>query len=164
MNSIEEKLWNYIDGACPPEEQQAIEQLIATDEVYRNKYNELLQLNNEFAVMEIDEPPMAFTYNVMQTIRAEHGLQPSKSRIDGRIIWGIAAFFIITIAALLIYAFSTVNWSNATHVNNTIKIDTNKFTGVFSGVAGKGFLFLDVVLGLFLIDHYLLRRGMTKVQ
>ena len=33
MNEIEEKLWNYIDGAGTDEELRAIDMLIATDKV-----------------------------------------------------------------------------------------------------------------------------------
>jgi anti-sigma factor RsiW len=75
MSSIEEKLWNYIDGTCTPDEQEAIARLIAQDEIYRRKYNELLKLNAEFAAIELDEPPMAFTYNVMEAIRTENAQQ-----------------------------------------------------------------------------------------
>ena len=111
MNSMEEKLWNYIDGSCTADEQKAITRLIEQDEVYRVKYEELLQLNKEFALLELDEPPMAFTYNVMEHIRAEHAQKPLKAAIDKRIIGGIAAFFILTIAALIFFAISSVNWS-----------------------------------------------------
>ena len=32
MNTIEERLWNYIDGTCTEEERKAIDMLIAGDE------------------------------------------------------------------------------------------------------------------------------------
>ena len=82
-------------AAAPAEEQKAIDMLIAQDEVYRRKYEELLALNQEFSKMELDEPPMAFTYNVMEAIRAEHAQQPLKAGINKRIIKGISGFFII---------------------------------------------------------------------
>src|SRR6201996_9687780 len=113
MNTIEEKLWNYIDGTCSEEEKKAIDLLIAQDEVYRRKYEELLALNLEFSKMELDEPPMAFTYNVMETIRTEHAQQPLKAGINKRIIRGIAGFFILSILALLIYALSSTHISSA---------------------------------------------------
>ena len=47
MSNMEEKLWDYIDGSCPPGEQKAIALLIEQDEVYRRKYEELLRLNAE---------------------------------------------------------------------------------------------------------------------
>ena len=33
MNTIEEKLWNYIDGTCSEEDRKAMAILIAQDEV-----------------------------------------------------------------------------------------------------------------------------------
>mgnify|MGYP001551460018 FL=1 len=82
MNTMEEKLWNYIDGSCTADEKKAIDILIAQDEAYRRNYDELLALNQEFSKMELDEPSMAFTYNVMEGIRAEHARQPLKASID----------------------------------------------------------------------------------
>src|SRR3569833_2314323 len=113
MNTIEEKLWNYIDGTCSNEDRKAIDILIAQDEVYRRKYEELLALNQEFSKMESDEPPMAFTYNVMEAIRAEHAQQPLKAGINKRIIKGIAGFLIVSIALLLILAISNVHPGNS---------------------------------------------------
>jgi hypothetical protein len=49
MNSIEEKLWNYIDGTCSPQEHEHISQLILHDEEYKQQYAELMQLHNEFS-------------------------------------------------------------------------------------------------------------------
>ena len=80
MNTIEEKLWNYIDGSCTPAEQEAIRLLIEQDEMYRLKYRELLALNSDLPAMEMDEPSMAFTYNVMEGIRKEQALKPLESR------------------------------------------------------------------------------------
>jgi hypothetical protein len=167
MNSIEEKLWNYIDGTCPPAEQETIATLIEQDEVYRKKYNELLQLNMEFAAMEIEEPSMAFSYNVMETIRTEHAKQPLKATIDKRIILGISAFFVLTLAALLIYALSSVNWSAGSGFKmpdqlNVTQVKVTHISSYFTGPVVKGFLFFDVVMGLFLLDSYLRRKSITR--
>jgi hypothetical protein len=167
MNNIEEKLWNYIDGACTEDEQTAIKLLIAEDEAYSNKYNELLRLNNEFATMELDEPSMAFTYNVMETIRTENAQQPLKATIDKRIIFGITGFFIITVAALIIYALNVVNWSTGSgvalpHIELPKEITQVHITSYFTGPVVKGFLFFDVIMALFLLDTYLRRRNVAK--
>jgi Fe2+ transport system protein B len=163
MNTAEEKLWNYIDGTCSEEERKAIDILIAQDETYRRKYNELLALNQEFAKMELDEPSMAFTYNVMESIRTEHAQQPLKAGIDKRIIKGIAGFFILTILLLVIFVLSTmhirsVNFSG--YLPESLKVPD--ITNYFSLPVLKGFLFFDVVLGLFLLDGYMRRRNVSK--
>jgi uncharacterized membrane protein len=169
MNSMEEQLWSYIDGRCNPAEEQAIARLIAQDDAWRMQYNELLKLNEEFSTMELDEPSMAFTYNVMETIRTENAMNPLKATINKRIIWGIAAFFIITIATLVVFAFSSVNWSmpsGNTSFDVNIKmpeqLDSNHVKSFFSGGVAKGFLFFDLVMGLFLLDAYLRRKQGAK--
>ncbi|MBK0380319.1 hypothetical protein [Mucilaginibacter segetis] len=162
MNSIEEKLWNYIDGNCSIDEHKAIATLIANNEAYKSKYNELLLLNNEFTGMEMDEPPMAFTYKVMETIRTENARQPLKAAIDTRIILGISAFFIITVAALLVFAFSTVNWTAGTTIKTPELIKLPAIKSYFTGPLIKGFLFFDLVMGLFLLDNYLRKKSGLK--
>ena len=163
MNTIEEKLWNYIDGTCPDEERKAIDILIAQDEVYRRKYEELLALNKEFSKMEPDEPPMAFTYNVMEAIRAEHAQQPLKAGINKRIIKGISGFFIVSIALLLILAISNVHIGTANisvHLPDSLRLPDIK--NYLSKPILEGFLFFDIVLGLFLFDAWLRRKSTSK--
>lgn len=162
MNTVEEKLWNYIDGSCTTEEQQAIATLIAQDEVYRRKYDELLLLNREFAAIELDEPPMAFTYNVMETIRNEHALTPLKAGINKNIIKGIGLFFVITIAVVLIFTLSQVNWHTSSGVGSSLPIALPNLSQYFKGPLMQCFWFLDVVLALYLGDTYLRKKRMAK--
>ena len=163
MNTMEEELWNYIDGTCSEGEQKAISVLIAQDEAYRRKYEELLSLDQQFSKMEMDEPSMAFTYNVMETIRADYAQTPLKASINPKIIKGIGGFFILTILILVIYVLSTtpvghVNFSG--QVPATLKVpDMTKY---LSGPLLKGFFFFDLVLGLFLFDTYLRKRKVSK--
>jgi anti-sigma factor RsiW len=163
MNTIEEKLWNYIDGTCSDEERKAIKILIAQDEVYRRKYEELLALNQEFSKMEPDEPPMAFTFNVMEAIRAEHAQQPLKAGINKRVIKSISGFFIVSIALLLIYMLSTVHLTPVNisgHVPDSLRLPDIK--NYLSKPVLEGFLFFDTVLGLFLFDGWLRRKDVSK--
>lgn len=165
MSSMEEKLWNYIDGSCTPEEQKAIAMLIEQDEVYRRKYEELLLLNAEFSAIELDEPPMAFTYNVMEAIRTENARQPLKAAINKRIIKGIGFFFVFTISAILIYILANINWSSGT-ADVHVQVPSSIFVtlkNVISGPAMQVFLFFDVVLGLYLLDSYLRRKANAKI-
>ena len=165
MNTIEEKLWNYIDGTCSDEDRKAIDILIAQDEVYRRKYEELLALNQEFSKMELDEPPMAFTYNVMEAIRAEHAKQPLKAGINKRIIKVISGFFIVSIALMLILAISNVHPGNSSanisvHLPDSLRLPDIK--NYLSKPVLEGFLFFDIVLGLFLFDAWLRRKSVSK--
>ena len=162
MNSIEEQLWNYIDGTSSPEEQKAITLLIEQDDVYREKYNELLVLNAEFSAMELDEPPMAFKYNVMEAIRNEHAKAPLKAKIDQRIIKGIGLFFVLMISTILIYALANVHWSAALSGRSTLHFAIPHFAQYFTSPLMQGFLFFDVVLALYTFDAYLRKKNLTK--
>jgi hypothetical protein len=164
MNNIEEKLWNYIDGIGSPAERQAISMLIEQDEVYREKYKELQALNTEFANMELDEPPMAFTYNVMETIRNEYAMQPLKARVDLRIVKGIGLFFGLIISAILVYVLVSVHWSAAISGGNTTHFVIPDITRFLSSPVMESFMFFDVVLALYILDGYLRKKSHTKMD
>ncbi len=162
MKSIEEKLWDYIDGNCTPNEQKAISLLIETDKAYKDKYNELLQLNREFNSMELDEPSMPFTYNVMEAIRIEQAQKPLKATINTFIIKGIAAFFLLSITGLLIASISAMGWSADTQTTYSLKM--TDLNSLLNSRVLNIFLFLDTVIGLLFVDTYLRKRRFLKHQ
>ncbi len=163
MNSIEETLWNYIDGNCTPDEQKAVSALIGQDEAYRTKYNELLALNREFAAMELDEPPMAFTYNVMEAVRAEEALKPLKAAINKRIIRTIAIFFICMLSVSLVFVLANIHLTSG---NDTATLAQKfRLPNIKSYITPpmiEGFLFLDVILALYMFDAFLRKRHQHK--
>lgn len=162
MKSIEEKLWDYIDGTCTTDEQKAISLLIETDKVYKDKYYELLQLNSEFTNMDLDEPSMPFAYNVMETIRAEQARKPLKAAINSYIIKGIAVFFVLLIGGLLIAFFINTDWS-ANGVNtNTYSLPNA--TAILNSSLLNIFLLFDTVIGLLFLDTYLRKRRFLRHQ
>lgn len=157
--NIEEKLWNYIDGRCTAEEQQAIESLIASDEAVRLKYQQLVAFNADIGAIELDEPPMAFTYHVMEAIRTEQAQKPLKAAINKRIILGIALFFGITILALLVYTFANVKLTPA-DIKTTLPVSFKlpEPQNFFTKPVINGFVFFDVVAALFFFDAWLRRK------
>ncbi|HEY8896605.1 MAG TPA: zf-HC2 domain-containing protein, partial [Niastella sp.] len=101
--NMEERLWEYIDGACSEEERLFIEQLVATNAEWKAKYQELLELQDLLSHrLELDEPSLRFTMNVMESISKHYIAPAAKTYINKRIIRGIAAFFILSIIGLLI--------------------------------------------------------------
>jgi anti-sigma factor RsiW len=163
MNNMEEQLWDYIDGRCTPDEQEAVSALIASDEFARLKYNQLLNISQQLSTMELDEPPMAFTYNVMEAIRTEEARKPLKAAINKRIITSIAAFFMLTIFVLLVYVIAGIHWSSVNISSQMPAVPKMLDAGSFiTRPVIMGFLFFDVVLGLFLFDTYLRRKRTSK--
>lgn len=159
MNTMEERLWSYIDGTCDEEERKAIDMLIATDKAYSAKFEELLSFDQQLSKMEADEPSMGFTYKVMEGVRAEHAQKPLKAAINKNIIKGIGGFFIVTISLVLILMLSTLHLTSASfsvHLPDTLKLPDLK--NYVNGKVLSYFFFFDAVLALVLVDAYLRRR------
>src|SRR5688500_2178144 len=101
MKVIEQEIWDYLDGSLSEKKRVLIEGLIESDPIYRSVYEELSILNNELRSLELDEPSMSFNRNVMEKLVFEPVPGLIKSLIDKRIIYGISAFFILTIVCIL---------------------------------------------------------------
>ena len=163
--NIEERLWDYIDGAGNAEERLFIEQLIASNKEWKDTYQELLELQDMLSHrLELDEPSMRFTQNIMEAISKQQIAPAAKNYINKRIIWGIAGFFICTIIGFLIAAFAQVHWTgNSTAdsaLNNLNKINLDKIdtTNFFNNTYSTIFMMVNVVLGLVVLDLYLGRK------
>ena len=155
--NIEVKLWEYIDGSSTAEEQSAIEKLIAEHAEWKAKYHELLEVHQSLNLVELEEPSLRFTKNVMEEIAKYHIAPATKTYINSKIIWGIGIFFITTIIGFLVYGLSQINWSTAQDSKSALGIDFTKvdYTSMFNNTFVNVFLMLNVVLGLMLFDRYL---------
>ena len=158
--TIEEKLWNYLDGTINPTEQSEIEQLIETNLEWKRTYSEVLEahkmLQEDF---HLDEPSMRFTQNVMEEIGRLYIAPATKSYINKNIIWGIGIFFVVTIIAILGYGISLIQW-NTGSADANLPIDLTKvdYSVVFNNTYTNIFLGINVILGLALLDMYLRKK------
>lgn len=151
---MEERLWEYIDGLSSTEERTIIEQLLQADAEWRSKYGELLEVNQLVSASELEAPSMRFTKNVMEEISKLHIAPATKSYINKRVIWGLGIFFLVMVVAILIYGFGQINWANtqgSSFTDKLGKIDSSKF---FNNNWITGFLMVNVVLGLIMLDSY----------
>lgn len=160
MNTIEEQLWNYIDGNCTPEEKFEIESKLTVNIQYYTLYHELLKVNEELNKLDFEEPSMSFTRNVMEKVNLEIKPVALTTKVDQRIIYGIATFFALALGCILIYAGATSEAS--------FKIDMPKLD--FSFEAGKYlnrtsiliFVFVDIAIALLYLDGILRKRMLQK--
>ncbi len=171
QEQMDVQLWNYIDGRAKQEEVSFVESMIVSDILWRNKYKELLEVNQLLKTdMELEQPSMRFSKNVMEQIV---GLQPAKATvkyINKNIIRSIAAFFILTITGFLVYTFTTVDWVSASGTS-PLPFDLNKLnpgqlnvSKLMSSTWINIILMVNVVLGLMLLDNYLRRKKKSSVQ
>jgi hypothetical protein len=152
---IEQRLWNYIDGTAAADEKTVIEKLLETNEAWKNKYSELLELHQLVQSSELDAPSLRFSKNVMEEIAKLHIAPATKTYINKKIIWGLGFFFIALFVGFLIYGLGQMNFNSGeetTLSKNLNKVDFSKF---FSNTWVNAFMMINVVLGLFLLDNFL---------
>jgi hypothetical protein len=155
QQNIEERLWEYIDGQSTAEERSVIEQLLATDRAWKEKYGELLDLDQLAQSSTLEEPSMRFTKNVMEQIAKYHIAPATKSYISKKIIWSIGIFFLVLIVGFLVYGFGQVDWRSNGDTRMPVDLSRIDFSKFFSNTYINIFMMINVVLGLMLLDRYL---------
>ena len=153
----EQRLWEYIDGLSTAEERSAIDKLVQENREWRALYHELLQVHQALTGTELEQPSLRFTKNVMEEI-ARHQVAPAtKAYINQKIIWGIAAFFILSIVGFLIYGIGQIDWSVSQQSESPLGIDFTKveYGKLFNSTVMNVFMMLNAVLGLMLLDRYI---------
>ena len=151
---MELRLWEYIDGTST--EAALIERLIAQHVEWKAKYAELLEVHQLVNEVELEEPSLRFTKNVMEEIARLQIAPAAKQYINNKIIWGIAAFFITVIVSFLVYGLSQIDWqSSGAEERKLVDVTALDFSRVFNNTFVNLFMMLNVVLGLLLLDRYL---------
>lgn len=157
MKTIEEEIWEYIDGEGDPEQRQIVEAKLAIDPVYQKTHSEMMQIQQLILAQDLEEPSMSFTRNVMDAVDLEIAPVSLKTKVDNRIIYSIAAFFVLSIVGIFIFAVSNSNLSlpevKLPQLNFNIALSPEK-----TGLLIKSFLFVDLILGLIYLDRFLRRK------
>jgi hypothetical protein len=158
--NIEEKLWNYIDGTVDEKERGFIGQLLQTNQEWKAKYAELMEVHQLMKEnIDLDHPSLRFTQNVMEEISRLYITPATRNYINKNVIWGIGIFFLTTIVGLLIYGFGQIDWSQPETGNiPQIPINNVNWGQMFSGTYINVFIMVNIVLGLMLLDMYLTKK------
>lgn len=152
MNTIEEQLWNYIDGNCTPVEQLEIEAKLAINIQYHNIYQELVKVNEELNKLDFDEPSMSFARNVMEKVNLELKPITLKTKVDNRIIYSIGSLFILALVGVFAYAVAK---SNLDFKMDIPKIDFSFKLGKYINRSTiQIFLMVDIAIALIYLDGF----------
>ncbi len=152
---VEERLWEYMDGLATEQEKNIIEKLIATDIAWKEKYNDLLELQQLIHSTDLEEPSMRFTKNVMDEIAKVHIAPATKSYLNKNIIRGIAAVFIGMLVFIFFYAFVQIDWQAGSSTAVPVKLKNFDYNSIFSSISINALIMINIILGLFLLDRYL---------
>lgn len=153
---IEIQLWEYIDNVCDEATRLRIAQLIATDNIWKQKYAELTTINSNLQQLEPEHTSMRFSKNVMEAIAGAHVAQPTKSYINKWVVRGIAAVFILLIGFALLYTLQDLQWSNEPAPK---KVD---YSSIFNGNFVLYVVLANLLVGIVFLDT-LFRRKKKKI-
>jgi len=156
MNTIEQQLWEYIDGTLDEATKKIVEEKIASDPEIKEQYEGLLKLNSVLETLELDEPSMSFTRNVMESIALEPAPVTLKTKVNTQIIYAIGGFFVLSLVAILTYVCLQAKIS-LTSFNLAKKMEFNLYQ-YFTPNTLYVFLFADLVIGLIFLDQFLRRK------
>jgi hypothetical protein len=167
---MEDRLWDYIDGLSSPTERSVIDELIASNREWQEKYAQLLHTHQLLNSSELEAPSMRFTKNVMEEISRYHVAPATKSYINKNIIRGIGAFFLTMIAGLFVYVLAQFKWSGGSnsgsasepsmHLPSVDNLGLEKidYSKAFNSTWIIAFMLIVVVMGWMLLDMYLQQK------
>lgn len=158
QQNLEKQLWDYIDGLSSGEERTSIEKLLQSNSEWKDKYQELLEVQRLLQSSELELPSMRFTKNVMEEIAKFHIAPAAKNYINKRIIWGIGSFFITVLLAFLIYGFAQMDWNFEDNSKPIVDFSKFNYGRIFNSNLVNVFMMINVVLGLVLLDRVLANK------
>lgn len=168
--TMEDRLWDYIDGLSSPAEKSAVEALITANIEWQRKYKELLNVHQLMISSDLDAPSMRFTRNVMDEIARYQVAPATRTYINKNIIRSIGAFFLCLIVGLLVFVLRQFHWSAAPSSASKklpsidLGLDKLDYGKIFGSLPVTLFMLVAVVLGFALLDMYLQRKKKEQVS
>lgn len=160
MSLIEEQIWDYIDGNCTLAEKTAIAEKIATNEEYSRVYEALKLVNQQLMELDLEEPSMSFSRNVMHQIKEELKPVALQTKVNDKIVYAIASLFGAVLLMLFGYAISISDF------NFNFELPSFSFSQVVQSFIDQLnlqiFLFIDVALMLVFLDSYFRKQFLKK--
>jgi len=110
------------------------------------------QLSELLKELELEQPSMSFSRHVMEQVKLEVRPVALKTKVDHKVIYGIAAIFLCSIAGILAYVFINADYSySLPRINVNLE---GLMRGTLTSGFLKAFLFADAVIALILFDRY----------
>lgn len=156
--TMEERLWDWIDGLCSAEEAAEVQHLVATLPEWKEKHHELVAIHQSLkADIELMQPSMRFTKNVMEQIAALSIKTTTRTYLNNKIVYGIGGLFVAMLSAVILYAIAMVDWAagGSSFKMPSSQIDTINWGGLLQGPAGTAAVIIISVLSMVLLDQYL---------
>ena len=161
QKNIEERLWDYLNGTLSEKEREEVEQLLRSNQQWQTIHEEIVSFDSLIRSSELEVPSLRFSKNVMDEIAKIQIAPATKSYINKKIIYSIAAFFLLIIGGSLIYMFTQLDYS-AGSGSSIPNLDLSKYSFDWKNYISPSMLNLffvaDAVIGIMLFDRYLNKK------
>jgi len=157
MKTIDEEIWDYLDGGLTADQKREIAAKINSDPAYQQVYTELQEIQQLMKGAELEEPSMSFTRNVMDQVSLEIAPIALKTKVSKTIIYSIAAFFLLSIMAIMVYTIANSTLSDELFKVPDLKLPVNTQEFI-TPTSIRIFFFVDIVLALIYLDSFLRRK------
>ena len=165
QQDIELQLWAYIDGLCNDDDKVYVENKIATDQQWKIQYQQLITLHTAITANDLEQPSMRFSKNVMDIIEQDAIFPAKRQYLNPFIIRGIFAFFILSLISFLTYSLFTADWKHSNSgVANTTSLSQFSFGKLFNNEFFNLLIWINVVIGLLLVDTLLRRKRVSNYK
>jgi len=104
--------------------------------------------------MELEQPSMRFTQNIMDAVATQHIAPATKKYINKTIIRGIAAFFITILATVFGYALATAHGSGTSFLPK-LNLNNLNLGRYVNSTTMMLFVAVNIVVGLVFLDTML---------
>ena len=158
----DKKLLDLIDGNLDEQEEAQIKKLIEAEPDLRRRYETLLAVDATLVESVNTMPSSSFTENVMANLHKNFAYTNS--------FWKKNLFMVIAIVSVVLVAgiillsspalsniFPSIEPQQFTISERTISIDPGKLNFINQDIFIKGFIYLNAVLVLFLLDRAVLK-------
>lgn len=165
QQNMEERLWNWLDGLSTDAEATELQQMVNTLPEWKATYTELLEVHNSLkADMELMQPSMRFTKNVMEQIALLSIETTSKKYLNNHIIWSIGGVFVLLISAIVVYAIGMVDWASGSGASSLPKtgLENVNWSSTFGGSFTTAAVIIISLLSMVLLDQYLRPKMLGK--
>jgi len=110
--------------------------------------------------LELSAPSPDFSKKVMGAIEGMRIAPPSRTYIDKKVVYGFGLFFLLLIAAAVVWALVSFNWSAAGKFVYAVELSKLNPSQYINHKTLNSLLFLNILLGLIFLDKYFLKRSL----
>lgn len=164
---MEERIWDWLDGQSSEAEATELQQMVEQLPEWKAKYHELLDVHHSLQHdLEMMQPSMRFTKNVMEQIAALSIQATTKHYLNNKVIYGIGGLFVALITGIVLYALAMIDWGTSSSSSGTslpsVKVPGVDWGNLLSGNFGSLAMMILVLLIMVGLDQYLRPRLLKK--